>query len=272
MTVSAFFADFITQYRAYLPASSELSTYIDSVKEAVNEVESDYLRGNTKQWIEDLQAANDLGMELTRQEILEAMSSFVTEKDRIIELTCLFIRELERYDNSHGKHAVVSTKIPSQFWENSDMVMGYALGKAIALHCNPEDAAFDVFFKNLLQWLTTDNISLVIAILAFIFSMLPNSQLDKLIELQKEENTLIQRNNELIEDQHEKIDEWLKSIAEESAEKTEAINEQTEAIKENTAALEQLTEKLDADSHTTEPQQTESDEPTSCCDCACHDE
>ena len=267
MTESAFFAEFITQYRAYLPASSELSTYIDSLKEAVNEVESDYLRGNTKQWIEDLQAPNDWGVELTRQEILEAISSFVAEKDRIIELTRLFIRELERYDNSHGKYAVVSTRNSSEFWGNSDMVMGYALGQVIALHHNPEEAAIDVLFANLRQRLTTDNISILIAIISLIFAIAPNSQLGELIELQREENTLIQKNNELIEEQNEKINEWLERIAEESEEKADALDEQAEAIKKNTEAIEKLKEKIDAES-----QQAEDNASDSCCDCTCDGE
>ena len=264
MTESAFFTEFIKQYRAYLPASSELSSYIHFVKEAVDEVVSDCMRGNTRQWIEDLQGTSEQNVELTRQDALEAISSFVTEKDRIIELTRLFVRELESYDNIHGKVVVDSSRISSKPWGNRDMLMGYAVGQAIALHYNPEKAAIDAFFENLLQRLTTDNISLLIATIGLIFAMAPNSQLSELIELQREENALIQKNNELIEAQYEQMNEWLERITEVSEEKNNATDEQTEAIKENTKAIEQLIEKMDAESHTSESQQAENKEPSDC--------
>lgn len=272
MTETTYFSEFIKQYRASLPSSNELMSHINLLKESADEVVSDYQHGNTQKWIDLMQGPNDLGIEVTRQDALDAISSIVTNTDRIIELTNLFIHEVERYDIAHGKSAVVPSSLPSHARINGHMLMGYAVGQALALHYAPEKSPIGKFFKNLLPRMTAENISLIIAVLSFILTLLPNAQLDKLIELQQEENLLIRKNNELVETQYEQMNEWLAHITETSEEEANATYEQFEMIKEMVKAIEQLTEKIDAIPCTSESEKVDGENLDACCDCACHSE
>lgn len=238
-----FINEFINRYRDELPVIIDFSEYMDFIKNFLDDLTVDYISGNYSKWVINPQEYEMEGVVITQQDTIDLIKKMVVNKEKIIDASFLILQKIDEYDRRFGRP--VSKKRLGSFElsnKRASFLMGYVTGAIVSLmHSNYADVSKG---DSSINWKASifDIISILLSVY---FGVMPNSQLDELIDMQQEENAIIRKIDERLDETMNWIKDAFGSFQIDYEERTEAINRHAEALEENTEMLEQINTKMD---------------------------